>query len=183
MRHSVVRVYSITLAVLLGCAGAATAQTTSNGPYYATPSWDQKLQCDTKATCPRFVVLANWNGEAVLDRETGLVWQQNPQDFGLTWIEAQQSVANGCISVTTGGRSGWRLPTIEEFQSLSDGTELTTLPAGHPFGANADGLFWTATTSLFTADDGVAWGTTNGGAFSKTLPLKFWCVRGTAHLR
>ena len=47
---------------------AATAQTTANGPYYATPSWDQKLQCDTPATCPRFIVLANWNSEAVLDR-------------------------------------------------------------------------------------------------------------------
>jgi len=52
----------------------AHAQTTSNGPYYATPSWDQKLQCDTQATCPRFIVLSNWGGAAVLDRETGLVW-------------------------------------------------------------------------------------------------------------
>jgi hypothetical protein len=39
-----------------------------NGPYYPTPSWDQKLPAAT-----RFVVLTNWNREAVLDRETGLV--------------------------------------------------------------------------------------------------------------
>jgi hypothetical protein len=30
-------------------SGPADAQTTANGPYYATPSWDQKLQCDTLA--------------------------------------------------------------------------------------------------------------------------------------
>ena len=55
-------------------SGAASAQTTANGPYYGMPSWDQKLQCDSVSTCPRFLVLANWNSEAVLDRETGLVW-------------------------------------------------------------------------------------------------------------
>jgi len=32
-----------------------------------------ELQCNTVSTCPRFVVLANWDSEAVLDRETGLV--------------------------------------------------------------------------------------------------------------
>jgi hypothetical protein len=51
----------------------ARAQTTAVGPYLATPARDQKLQCDSLATCPRFVVLSNWNSEAVLDRETGLV--------------------------------------------------------------------------------------------------------------
>lgn len=45
----------------------------SNGPYYAEPSWDQKLPAAT-----RFVVLMDWNNEAVLDRETGLVWEQAP---------------------------------------------------------------------------------------------------------
>ena len=77
------------LRVILGCvavgtlvlaSGPAQAQTTANGPYYATPSWDQKLQCDTLTTCPRFIVLSNWNSEAVLDRETGLVWERSPGD-------------------------------------------------------------------------------------------------------
>ena len=64
--------------------GAGPAQAvTSAGPYYAEPSWDQKLQCDTQATCPRFIVLSNWNSEAVLDRETGLVWEQSPSTTDL----------------------------------------------------------------------------------------------------
>jgi hypothetical protein len=36
----------------------AIAQTVGVGRYYPTPSWDQQLQCDTPATCPRFIVLS-----------------------------------------------------------------------------------------------------------------------------
>ena len=43
------------------------------GPYYALPSWDRKM-----AAVNRFVVLTNWNSEAVLDKETGLVWERSP---------------------------------------------------------------------------------------------------------
>jgi hypothetical protein len=35
----------------------------SNGPYYATPSWDQTLPANT-----RFVVLSNFANAAMLDR-------------------------------------------------------------------------------------------------------------------
>ena len=55
----------------------AAAQTTANGPYYAVPSWDQTLPA-----AQRFIVLANMNQEAVLDRETGLVWQRTPGSAG-----------------------------------------------------------------------------------------------------
>ena len=60
----------VAVGTLVLASGPAHAVTTSNGPYYATPSWDQQLQCDTTATCPRFIVLSNWSSEAVLDRET-----------------------------------------------------------------------------------------------------------------
>src|SRR4249920_1124741 len=90
------------------------AQTTGVGPYYATPSWDQTLPAAT-----RFIVLSNFNSEAVLDRETGLVWQQNPFRAGNTWAAAMQDLDFGCIAKTTGGRSGWRLPRLEELQSLT----------------------------------------------------------------
>ena len=42
----------------------AVAQTVAAGPYYATPSWDQTLACTASATCPRFIVLSNFNNEA-----------------------------------------------------------------------------------------------------------------------
>jgi hypothetical protein len=61
------------LPLLTALCAAASAQTVANGPYYATPSWDQTLPAAT-----RFVVLSNMNAEAVLDRETGLVWRKTP---------------------------------------------------------------------------------------------------------
>ncbi len=64
-------------------AGSVLAQTTANGPYYATPSWNQQLPAST-----RFIVLANWSNAAVLDRETGLVWERSPGTGTFDWLNA-----------------------------------------------------------------------------------------------
>lgn len=109
---------------LLAAPASAQVSTTANGPYYATPSWDQKL------TTNRFVKLANWNNEAVLDRETGLVWEQSPDSTQRDWPAAH----NHCANRVVGSRMGWRLPSIEELSSLVDPTVDPALPAGHPFG-------------------------------------------------
>ena len=113
-------------ASLLACAGDATADSAVNGPYYASPSWDQTLPAST-----RFIVLANFAGQAVLDRETGLVWQRAINGG----IFPYQNAFYGCAHATTGGRLGWRLPTISELSSLFDpnSTDPSFLPAGHPF--------------------------------------------------
>ncbi len=153
---------------------AASAQTTAAGPYYATPSWDQTMPAAT-----RFVVLTNFNSEAVLDRETGLVWQQNPAVLSESW-NAATNYAGACPAAVTGGRSGWRLPRLDEIQTLNTGI-FTGLPAGHPFGANAHGTFWTANTTDST--HAVGWGIASAdgesvGVFLKTYALNSWCVRG-----
>ena len=51
-------VCAVAFSVLCSTATTARAQTTGVGPYYVSPSWDQTLQCDTPATCPRFIVLS-----------------------------------------------------------------------------------------------------------------------------
>src|SRR5687768_11610081 len=88
---------------LVFALSTAGAQTTANGPYYATPSWDQTLP-----TATRFVVLSNFGGNAVLDRETGLVWEKAPSTTPVDWISARFQ----CSASTVGGRKGWRLPSI-----------------------------------------------------------------------
>ena len=107
---------------------SAPAQAASGiGPYYATPSWDQTLPAAT-----RFIVLTNMNSEAVLDRETGLVWELSPGTGLRTWNDA----LNYCTRKTVGNRNGWRLPIIQELASLRDPTVPfpgPALPAGHPF--------------------------------------------------
>jgi hypothetical protein len=79
----------LALGTLALAAPAAEAQTTAVGPYYATPSWDQTMACTAPASCSRFVVLSNFNGEAVLDRETGLVWERTPGPALSSWNAAR----------------------------------------------------------------------------------------------
>ena len=82
--------YTLALMVLAWvgfAANPAGAATTAAGPYYANPSWNQQLPAST-----RFVVLSNWidaahpsGGAAVLDRKTGLVWEQSPSTSTFIW--------------------------------------------------------------------------------------------------
>jgi len=99
----------------------------------AIPPWSQKISED------RFVLVLD--DEAVLDRETGLVWQRNTGDTGYNWEAAQ----NVCHHLEIGGRMGWRLPTIDELATLIDRTQSPlTLPEGHPF-TNVKVFYWSST--------------------------------------
>jgi hypothetical protein len=156
---------------LVGLAGDPAGAATASGPYYATPSWDQTLPAST-----RFIVLSNFNGEAVLDRETGLVWERSPSTIQRNWLNAQDS----CPSREVGGRLGWRLPTVQELASLADRTQSDpTLPAGHPFDVQSS-FYWSATPSA--AHSGDAWVVYfgDGDVFtsSPANTLYVWCVRG-----
>ena len=167
----------IVLGVMAFGIDAATAQTTANGPYYATPSWDQKLQCDTPATCPRFVVLANWNSDAVLDRETGLVWEKVPSTGDHSWEGASEH----CFTRPRGGRLGWRLPTVQELLSLADLTQSNpALPSGHPFAVDTSSNYWSATTDIRDSTDARAVGFHSIFILStsKSNAYYAWCVRG-----
>src|SRR5438128_985484 len=99
----------VMLAALAFANGPARAQNCTSyqttGPYYAIPSWDQKLMY-----FQRFICLTDWNNEAVLDRETGLVWQRTPiQGLQASW----QRGPRNCRIVGAGNRLGWRLPSVE----------------------------------------------------------------------
>jgi hypothetical protein len=149
-------------------AGAASGA----GPYYATPSWDQTLSAAT-----RFVVLTNMNSEAVLDRETGLVWEKEPSTTAVTWFNASIH----CLELTLGGRDGWRLPALPELKSLVDPTQFNpALPAGRPFTVQ-DSVYWSATTNAGNPTNAwlVFFRTGGGGNFDKSLDFAGpWCVRG-----
>jgi hypothetical protein len=135
-------------------------------------AWDQTLEAKK-----RFEVLTNMNSEAVLDKETGLVWEQSPSMSTFDWYSAQRH----CNRLITGGRLGWRLPTIQELASLMDPTQSNpALPPGHPFGNVQSSIYWSATTSASNPDN--AW---FGYFFNVTVFLipkseswNAWCVRG-----
>ena len=104
------------------------------------PPWDQALP-----VAERFVLVLG--GEAVLDKETGLVWQQSPETRQRTWSEA----IGRCANRDTGGRHGWRLPSLSELGSLVDRSELPfgpTIPVGHPFSNIRRAQYWSATNGF-----------------------------------
>ncbi len=87
-------------------------------------------------------------GNAVLDKETGLVWAKSPnKKMQLNWQQA--------MDVSTvqrlGGCGGWRLPTIEELASI-----VVSLPSSHPF-TNVDDndCYWSSSSD--SADPSQAW--------------------------
>jgi hypothetical protein len=85
---------------------AGTIETTSGGVKFpdstvqttaSTPSWHQILP-----EAQRFQLVMN--DEAVLDRETGLVWARTPLYASRNWYNASMK----CQTASIGGRMGWR---------------------------------------------------------------------------
>ena len=136
--------------------------------------WSKKLKCDNNA-CPRFKLVLD--GDAVLDRETGLVWEKSPSKSEYDWNDAHWH----CNSLGLGNRMGWRLPTVQELASLMDPTQgVPSLPIGHPFHNVQPSFYWSATTM---ADDTMlAWDVlfADGrvGSGSRSVSRYAWCVRG-----
>ena len=156
------------------------------GPYYALPSWDRKM-----AAVNRFVVLTDWGSAAVLDKETGLVWEKTPSGPTVTWFAA----GFDCLNRFTGGRTGWRLPSMPELASLLQPSGFIAggpaLPPGHPFvgvihGTGSHDYYWSTTTNIHSPV--AAWAVNFSGIGGssdvtdgpKDDPTGFlvWCVRG-----
>jgi hypothetical protein len=98
---------------------------------------------DTKINTGRFKVLQDFNNEAVLDKETGLVWEKQPSNNALAWPNARLF----CAQKGVGGRGGWRLPSFYELASLIDPAVQVgpQLPSGHPFLQVQAAPYWTDT--------------------------------------
>ena len=87
-----------------------------------------------------------------LDRLTNLCWHGSADLSGRlsTWEEAFETVAE--LNRGHGGTAPWRLPNINELESLVDcSTHSPALPHGHPFRDVGEG-YWSSTTSLFEPD-------------------------------
>ena len=165
------------------------ASAVAQGASPVLPAWDQKLTCG--AGCVRFQVLSTWNNDAVLDRETGLVWQRAPGA-----LKAPQTLQQAiCKARAIGSRFGWRLPTQVELMTLGTVTNTNDefhLPGGHPFTVSvADGTeFWTTDRHPEDSEEGegvdfrpvaadfsILAGIAPIGGPSATAH-RAWCVRG-----
>jgi hypothetical protein len=152
------------------------------------PTWSQQLDSTNGeadgCNSDRFKCVLN--DEAVLDMETGLVWQRSPNNSAVNpWSEQFTS----CWYAFTGDRRGWRMPTIEEYQSLvvPHPSLGASLPESHPF-INILELteYFSATADVSTPANALWFGCSNangsggcgGGSLSKTNSERTWCVRG-----
>ncbi len=144
-----------------------------NAPSSFSQSWDKKLP-----NTMRFTVLTDFDGAAVRDNETGLVWERSPETKTMNWSAARFACAKRAIS----GRMGWRLPSLHELASLLDPSVSPgpTIPQGHPFTNVQPAHYWTATS--FAGKSTHAWNV--GFIMGMTHDIKtsenhnIWCVRG-----
>ena len=149
-------------------------------------TWSRALPADdgdpvTGCDSSRFECVMEVGGvaQAVLDKETGLVWETLRLAGRVNW----QTALDICANRTTGGRRGWRLPSVHELTSLVDVVNTNpALPTGHPFGVVASQPFWSATAYSAASSD--AWGVHFGfglaGNARTSEILNIWCVRGAA---
>lgn len=137
-------------------------------------SWSKKIDDATQ----RFIVLGAFNNKAVLDIETGLVWERSPDTTPRPWHLA---IAY-CAGLQVGGRRGWHLPLIEQLASLVDTTNnYPALPTGHPFSNVQNFVYWSATTNAAAQQDARTLFFTDGHVdvgYKNSPTPNYWCVRG-----
>ena len=134
------------------------------------PTWSQVLPSAT-----RFDMALG--SAAVMDKETGLVWEKSLDKTKISWVNA----CDHCFQKEAGGRKGWRLPTIEELASLIDTTQNNpALPDGHHFSNVQSSNYWSSTTYAYYPT--FAWSVHfyNGQVKfnDKNNAYYVWCVRG-----
>lgn len=110
---------------------------------------DGEIQSGHSWPTPRFVV----NGDIIHDRLSNLYWlkKANFTSDPVNWSEALSAVAK--LNASNLGEIGrWRLPNINELESLTDCSAFApALPQNHPF-IDVQEDYWSSTTSFFETD-------------------------------
>ncbi len=129
----------------------------------------------------RFLILREFQEEAVLDRETQLIWERTPSPVQTRWGNAGVL----CALKSVGGQPGWRLPTFFELMTLVDPARHDTastplLPVDNPFFGIGDQGYWSSNTHATEATKAYAVDFSIGdvAADHKHATHRLWCVRG-----
>lgn len=136
------------------------------------PSWSRIIAADQ-----RFAP-ALAGSAAILDKETGLVWEKSPSIVATTWHNA----VHACQDKSVGNRKGWHVPTVEELASLVAPSQTgPALPPGHPFAIDDNrSIYWTVTPNVSTAGEMWLVNFFDGSVITapRSFGLYVWCVRG-----
>ena len=110
---------------------------------------------------------------AVLDKQTGLVWEERPDATPRTWSDA----ARYCVDKAVGGTIGWRLPSTAELKGLFDLSMTPPFVPTSVFPTVQRTIYWSASNApigesfVHFVDDRASDGHT-----PQAVPA--WCVRG-----
>lgn len=164
-----------TLTVEAGVTGAVNIPETGQTMSYATRD-DGGLQKGVAWPSPRF----SSSGDCVTDNLTGLMWVKNPVKTKRIWEDAI-AFANG---LTLCGYDDWRLPNINELESLyhaGEGNSARWLDTQGFIDINKmEGAQWSSTT--YASNTYYAWSVImwNGTALpiAKWSNIYLWPVRG-----
>lgn len=116
----------------------------------------------------------------VKDNVTGLEWQDNYSDNGGDIKQAEwQNAANYCFSLSLDGGE-WRLPSIEELETLVDNGKYNPSVTENIFEHISSSYYWSSTTAANSPSYAWSVGFLNGN--SDSYPRKndhyLRCVRG-----
>jgi hypothetical protein len=113
---------------------------------------------------------------AVLDKNTGLVWEQAPAATARTWSAA----AFDCVNKNVGGTVGWRLPSVVELKSVQDPSLPPPFVPADVFTGVQSADYWSAST--FAGNPTLAWNvfflSGRVDPLDKSNSFHAWCVRG-----
>ena len=135
-----------------------------------------------------------FGGQAVVDKQTGLIWQRQVGTTSMLWSQAAGICAPLGVPNALNPHRGWRLPTVHELSSLAPLTQQSPFVNVHWDGK----WYWTSTVNTasrpYHAADGedypsvyaVGFSPTGSGVGSRaTQPGlgsdsggSVWCVRG-----
>jgi len=114
------------------------------------------------------------SGDVVIDNATGLEWQDN-ETVRKMWSDA----ISYCSSLPLDS-GGWRLPTIEELETLVDDGRYSPSTTEGVFQHISSYHYWSSTTNADSSD--YAWGVHfyHGYSYSNTKTGSYYvrCVRG-----
>jgi hypothetical protein len=141
---------------------------------------DGDLQKGLSWPLPRFVDLGDGT---IVDKLTGLMWTKDANLAGFkTWQEALDYVASmNSGNIENFGYTDWRLPNINELESLIDADQCSpALPKGDPFNnVQSYTNYWSSTT--YAGHTSHAWcvymGNGSVGLYVKSGGYYVWPVR------
>jgi len=155
---------------------------------FAGTGQDAALKMGVSWPQPRFVVGTGAEEDCVTDSLTGLMWVKSPDSSQIAWVDAL-AIAKGLFLC---GHSDWRLPNVNELESLTHAGYFEESCGGAPCACNAAWLvsqgfsgmspsgYWTSTTDAH--DENRAWDIQpcHGYMYNddKTLLRTAWPVRG-----